>query len=868
MTIFRKLRSRTKRDQLDRDLHSEMQHHVELLTADLVRQGTSTEEARMIALRRFGNSCSLREASRESWGFPSLESFLQDLRFGVRLLVRSPGFTIVALLTLALGIGANTAVFTAVNALLIRSLPFAQSERLVTVWGSWIPEGMYLAHRERSRTLELAGYGTEGLNLTRDGEATRVDGAAVSDNFFQILGGHTWLGRTFHLGETAPGVNRTVILSHTFWQQQFSSDASIIGRSITLDGVDRQVVGVMPPDFAFPDRKTDLWLPLNDTPSNIWGPVWVLTIGRLRPGATPRAALAELKTFIPQLLALCPWKMPTNWGSWANVVPLKESIVSGLRTKLLALLAAVAVVLLIACVNIANLLLARASGRQKEIAVRNALGAGRARLVRQLITESVLLSGLGGIVGLIIAPFGLRLLKTFITPDQLPIEVNLDWKVLAFVSAVALITGMLFGLAPALRAQRLDVEQALRAHARSSMTRERRRLSSSLVVAETAMAMVLAIAAGLLIRSLWQLSHEPTGFQPEALVTASITPSSTFCRSSDRCLAFYQSLLEAVRGTSGVQQAAFADIVPYGAIRNSIFAVEGSNQYTTQSPYQTQVFTVSPNYFRTLSIPLLTGRDFSNADNSKAPGVVIVSRALADRFWPGEDPIGKRLTPSWDGHWRTVIGVVGNVRPTGILPAWADATGGAVYFAHTQGIIIPATDLKILIRTAEPSRIAGLLPSLVRSVNSSIPIGHIETMQQVMDESIAAPRTNAWLFAFFSAIALLLGAVGIYSLISCSVTAQTQEIGIRMALGAKRSEVLRRVLLHGMTLAGIGVAIGSAAALGVMRLLHSLLYGVRSADPTTFISVAVLLMLVAVAACYLPARRAATIDPIRALRYE
>ncbi|HZU21495.1 MAG TPA: ABC transporter permease, partial [Terriglobales bacterium] len=633
MNLLRKLRFRAQRTRLDAQLDAEMQQHVELLTADLIAQGRRPEEARTLALRRFGNARSLREQSRESWGFPSLESFIQDLRFGLRLLARSPGFTLTAVLTLALGIGANTAVFSSVNALLLRTLPYPEADRLVAIYLNYLPVAAYERFREGAHSLDLASFNYVGLNLSGNGAAVRLSGAVVSDNFFDVLGIHAAEGRTFAPGDNSAGRDHLAILSNAVWKSRFSADPAVVGRVVSIDGVDRQIVGIMPAAFGFPNREIDVWIPLVLKDPDLWGN-WVQMFGRVRPGVTAAQSRAEMKSLMPQVAASFPWAMPKGWGSWLDVVPMQKRLVGDLRTKLLLMLGAVALVLLIACSNVANLLLARAASRRREIAVRGALGAARSRILRQLITESILLALLGALAGLALAPAGMQLVRRIVPENELPVSgISLDYRVLIFVAAIAMLTGILFGIFPALRANRIALDQALRSTARSSSSRDRRRLSSSLVIIETTLATVLAIAAGLLVRSMWQLSHESTGFNPDALVTASLTPSVAMCPpgfgqsrgqardfTSTRCLAFYDSVLAAVRNTPGIESAAYADIVPFGELRNSVIAVDQNPQYSAQSPYQMLVFNVGPAYFRTLGISLLAGRAFTDQDDMNSPG--------------------------------------------------------------------------------------------------------------------------------------------------------------------------------------------------------------------------------------------------------
>jgi len=795
----------------------------------------------------------------------------------VRLLARAPGFALVAVLTLAIGIGANTAVFSSVNALILRSLPYPEPDRLMSIYLTQLPYQGYLNFKSQARMLDLMSWGPGGFNLTGRGEAVRVSGATVSANFFSVLGVGAMRGRVFEDGENSPGRNHIVVLSHAMWQSRFNGD-DVIGKMIELDGAPYQVIGIMPPGFAFPSRETEMWVAFPASDPSLWG-TWVQMAGRLRAGVTKEQARAEMKGILPAVVKSFPWAMPSNWGSWLDVIPTQRRLVGDLRTKLLLLMGAVGLVLLIACANVANLLLSRAASRQREIAVRTALGAAPGRLVRQLMTESLVLALLGGGAGLALAPLGIKLVRRMIPENQLPVSgVSLDWRVLGFVAAAAMLTGILFGIAPAWRAHRIDIEQALKEQARGSMSREKRRLSALLVVLETAFAMVLAIGAGLLVRSLWLMSNQETGFRADSLVTADLTPSPTMCgpafgnlrvRVANKCAPFYDSVLQKVESAPGVESAAYAGVIPYRDLQNTVVAVEGSAQYSTTSPYQVMVYIASPTYFRTMGIPLIAGRAFNEQDTATSPSVVMVSRNMAQKLWPGENPIGKRVMPSWMKEWRTVVGVVDEVRAFAMSPGWAfDPAMGAVYYPTTQGIVGPPPQLTLVIRTGDPASMMSAVPRLVAEVNGSVPVTQIQTMEQIISDSITAPRTTTWLFTAFSAMALLLGAIGIYSLVSYSVSARTREIGIRMALGAERGQVVRQVLREGVGLAAIGIALGTASALGATRLLKTLLYGVKPADPGTYGFVATLLVVVAIAAAYLPARRAASVDPMAALRYE
>jgi predicted permease len=874
-----RLRGIFRRNWAAQEVDEELRYHVERQTELHAASGMSPEDARRRAMIEFGGLSLVKEECRDALGTRLVEAFLQDLRFALRMLRKNPGFTALAVLTLALGIGANTAVFSAVDRLLVRPLPYFEADRLVSIHLTYLPTQGYRAFQERSRTVDLAAFDLPGLNLTGHGEAVRLNASGVSPNFFSVLGVGPMRGRTFEDGETLPGRNRVVVLSHAFWQTRLAGDPSIVGKSIELDGAGYEVVGIMPPDFHFPNSGVEVWIPLRYADPDLWGR-WVQMFGRLRPGVTVEQARSEIKALVPQVTKLFPWAMPEGWGSWADVIPTQKQLIGNLRTKLLLLFGAVGLVLLIACANVANLLLARAASRQREIAVRIALGAGRGRILRQLATESVLLAGIGGGAGLLLAPAGMALVRRLIPLKDLPnAEIGVDARVLVFSAVVAVLTGIVFGLAPALRARKLDVEEALKSSGRSSLSRERRRASSSLVVIETALAVVLTVAAGLLVRSLWQITHQAAGFDPRAVITASLTPSRAMCapgygdlrvRETANCSAFYDAVLARAAALPGVESASYAAVLPYRDLQNTVIAVENNPHYAETSPYQLMVYIISPEYFRTMGIPLLAGRTFNQQDMPKAPGVVILSRNAAARLWPGESPIGKRVKPSWMKEWRTVVGVVDEVRGFAVSPnpAAFDPASGAVYYPVSQGIVAPPTELALVLRTPNPGAVASSIPAAVAAVNATVPVTAILTMQQIMDDSISDSRAVAWLFAALAGLALLLGAVGLYSLMSYTVTSQTQEIGIRMALGAQPGAVRGRVLIASLKLASFGVLAGLAASLALTRLLRSQLYGIRPTDPVTFAAVALTLVLVAMAAAYVPAHRASSVDPTKALRYD
>lgn len=803
------------------------------------------------------------------------ELLFQDVRYAARLLRNHPGFAAVAVFTLALGIGANTAMFTLVNAVLLRSLPYSDPDRLVQVWTA-VPRMGWLDLRRRVSTMDIAASSySAGFNLTGRGTPVRLNGSAISVNLTSMFGVAPYLGRAFSPAEERSAESHVVLLSYSLWQTQFGADPALVGRSITLDGADYVVVGVMPPSFRFPTSAAQLWVPIvADTPPNtdLWGGDWLQPVGRLHRDVTLAQATAELKAVTPDIVRGFPWKMPAHWGEWGGVVPLHDSMTGALRPKLLVLFAAVGLVLLIACANVANLLLARAAARQKEIAVRTALGAARGRIVRQLLTENLLIASLGGAAAVLIAWSSLRAVIN-ILPSETPRQfaISLDGRVLAFSAAVALLTGLLFGLLPALRYSRLDVEAVLRASSSAAgVSRQRRRLASVLVVLEAALACVLVIGAGLLVRSLWELTRADLGVVAEHVVTARITPAQSMCRPMQRCLNFYDALLARVAAIPKVSAAGLADPLPLTGGIPTVLAVEDRPDITAASPWQCWGFTVSPGYLRSMGIPLLRGRDFSPDDRLGAPGAVLISKSLAQGIWPGQDPVGKYLKPSWMQGWRTVVGVVGDVRAYAVVPRdFGFNTVGEVYYPAAQGIISPPTNLQLVVRTtSDAPELARSLRDAVAATGADVPVSDIRTMDETVATAMAVPRSTTWVFLVFALLALALAAIGSYSVISCSVNERTHELAVRIALGASRSQVLAMVIREGMLLAGLGIAAGLAASLALGRSVSALLFGVRPTDPLTFVTVPMVLALIALLGCFLPARRATRVDPAIALRAE
>jgi putative ABC transport system permease protein len=860
------------------NLEQEIASHLHMAAQDRIDRGESPAQAARAARREFGNIALVENATRDQWAWTWLEDLLQDLRHGARLLRRSPGFTLIAVLTLALGIGANTAIFSLVNGILLRPLSYPHPEQLVDVTGFY-PKGALAALRERSRTMDIAGY-VEGyqFNLTGLGEPVRLNGTLVSAELFSVLGADVALGRTFHAGEDLAGQNSLVILSHTLWQQRFASDPSIIGHSISLEGVPRQIVGIMPRDFRFSSQQSEVWIPFDmdsrNTPT-YWAGDFMPVIGRLRPGATARQAATEIRVLQSQLLALFPWPMPKAWNASVSVVSLQSGLVGDVRTRLLILLVAVVLVLLIACANVANLTLSRASVREKEIAIRASMGAARHRIVRQLITETVLMAGVGGVLGLFFAAIGLSLLKS-VLPAGTPrlTDVAIDWRVLLFTAVLVIVTGIISGIAPAFQSSRAELTESLKAGGRGATLSSGRRVRSALVIGELALAVLLVSGAGLLIRSLWALSHDDPGFQSDNVLTARVTPNESFCSEPGRCFSFYHDLLGGIRASPGVSDAALVSTLPLdGRVNKRSANVE---DYLPTNDKPEPLFwlnAVSPGYFGTMRISLLRGREFIEADTTGNPRTAIISAETARRFWPNQEAVGKHLRFIGQNDWCTIVGVASDVRGYDLRHNVPDFMDGIVYVPYGPGVTlengsIPAEMTLVIRSTSAAPQLEQSVRSLSSSLNPEVPVSQVRAMPEILSGAASAPRSITSLFAAFAALALILGVIGIYGVISFFVGQRTREIGIRMALGAQRRDVLKLVVSEGLSLTLTGIAAGLIAAFALTRFLGSLLYGVSAADPLNIAAVVAIFAFVALAACYIPARRAMRVDPLVALRYE
>ena len=817
-----------------------------------------------------------------------METLLFDLRFGFRTLLKNPGVSAVAIIALALGTGANSAIFSVVNAVVLRPLPYENPDRLVLIWGKnsttardplSVPD--FLDYRNQNAAfVEMASFAYDDFNLSIGDEPEHVQGAMVSANYFSVLGTNLSQGTMFRPEDDQPGASRVVIVGYGLWKRRFGSDPNFVGQTILLNGASFTVVGVAPQTFQspIPEDNPQLWVPLSlDGGDRLRVPSYVnparlsirtnrflIGIARLKPGVTAKRAQAALETIAGQLEQ--QYK-DTNAGISTSVVPLREHIIGKIQSALMVLLAAVGFVLLIACANVANLLLARAAARRKEIAIRTALGAGRLRLIRQLLTESILLAVMGGALGLLLAYGEIRLLLGLNLANIPRLnEIDIDNRVLGFTFLIAILTGIIFGLAPALQASKTDLNETLKEGARGStggLSRQRTR--SLLVISEVALTVLLLIGAGLMLKSFYSLQKVKPGFDPTNTLTMTVNLPTTKYTDDHQIQGFYEQALNGVSSLPGVQSVGAVTSLPLTTTLSEVrrFAVEGRPPASPSVVLRANIRRISHSYFTAMRIPLLKGRYFTEQDRDKSPPVGIINETMVNRFWPDEDPIGKRLTiPSLGADSREVVGVVADVKHSSLNAE----SGLEIYVPSLQK---PLTIMALVVHTtSDPLLMTEAVRGAIQAVDRNQPVYDVKTMQQVVSESVSQPRLYTLLLGIFAALALTLAAVGIYGVMNYSVVQRKHEIGIRMALGAQRGDILKMVVGQGMLLALIGIVLGLVAAFLLTRVMETLLFGVSTRDLATFFVIPLVLAGVAFLSSYIPARRATRIDPMVALRYE
>ncbi|SPE35609.1 Macrolide transporter ATP-binding /permease protein [Candidatus Sulfopaludibacter sp. SbA3] len=853
-----------RRQDREQDLERELRSHLEQEAVERREAGLSEEAAHYAARRAFGNAARVQEEVRAMWGWTFVDRLRQDVRYAARTLRRSPAFTSVVLLALALGMGANTAVFSVVNGVLLRPLPYRSPDRLMILDEKWLPRFPhfeatptdFLSWREQSHSFEqVAAFLDIAFNVTGENGPERILGARVSANLPALLGVAPILGRSFTPEEDVAGNDHVVLLGYGLWQRRFGSDPQVAGKTLRLGGgAEFTVVGVMPPGFHFPD-EAEIWKPMGFTAADLKGGHFIYGIGRLRPGVTRAQAQAEMDLIMPRL------QQPQVWS--ANVIPALEYYVGEVRTALYVLLGAAGLVLLIACVNVASLLLARGSARHKEMSLRTSLGASRGRVVQQLLTESLLLALGGGALGLLLATAGISAVKRLsVTSIPRLDQVAVDYGVLLFTLAISLLTGVLFGLIPGLRLSHGDLQSGLKAGGRISETGLHSGARSVLVISEVALALALLAGAGLLLKSFRKLLDVRPGFHPENVVAATINLPASRYRESSRQVRFVQTLLERVGSLPGVRQAAVTAGLPFSSVSDAGIRIDGRPVGTPESGAPANDYRVTPGYFQAMGIPLLRGRLLAEGDGATGPPVVLINETMAKRFFAHEDPIGKRVDISGPTYLREIVGVVGDVKQSGLK----GSVPPQVYESYFQK---PANSFVLVVRSSgNPLQLAEAFRHEVLALDKDQPVSSIRTMNELVAASLAHDRFSTFLLGLFAMLALVLAAVGIYGVIAYSVTQRTHEIGIRMALGARPSGILGLVLAQSLRVVAIGAVLGVGASLLLTRLLASLLFEVKANDPVILAAVSGLLLSVAVAAAFLPARRASRVDPMIALRCE
>jgi predicted permease len=882
--LFRKKRN-------DRDLDAEVRSYVQLLAEENIRAGMPPQQAQRAAQVELGGIEQVKEQSRDARAGASLDSLLQDLHYGTRMLRKNSAFCAIAILTLALGIGASTAVFSLVNAVLLKPLPYPNSQQIVFPWRQ-PPVGLNLGYNEmpwgrpdflffarESKTFQsVSAFKSDSFNLTGSGDAARVDGLRASAGFFPSLGISPIIGRTLTAEEDQAGHEHVVVLSYRLWRDRFGSDTQILGRALQLNSESYTVIGVMPQGFVFPradempnsfpfPRETQLWVPLALIP----GPIIpgedseLAVIGRLQSGITPAQAQSEMNVMSKRLEDFFPGGK--GWFSM-KITSMEQQMAGDMRRPLLLILGAVGVVLLIACSNVAGLLLSRSLARTKEFTLRAALGAGKWRLMRQLLTEALILAGIGGIAGILIAKAAIHFVK-FFAPPSIPRlnEVSLDLRVVLFALAITFVTGILFGLAPAIAGSRDNLVESLKEGGQRSGSASSAKLRNVLLISEVALALVLVISAGLLTRTFLHLLRVDPGFNPTRVLTFELTLPATKYTDQPQIVALYQKALQSIRSLPGVESAGITATTPLGG------ATESTSLRLPDHPMQdpkARAFSnytmISPGYFAAAGTPILRGRDFLDSDTADSQPVTIINSAMAKKFWPGEDAIGKQVAPASKKYpAETIIGVVADVKRLSLR----EDPPPEMYVPYNQKVWPSLFTMDVILRTkVDPASLTDDVRNALRAVDPDLPLAKITTLKTIVDDSMTLPRFAMLVLGSFAGLALLLASVGMYGVISYFVGQRTREIGLRVALGAQRRDVFGMVLSQGARLAAIGIVLGLLAALAATRMMASFLYGVQPIDPLTFAALPFLLLSIALLACYVPARRAMRVDPMVALRHE
>jgi predicted permease len=884
MSFFKRIFSRNR---IYDELSDSIQEHIEERTDDLVEGGMDLERAARTARREFGNVTVIQERGREHWQFSLLESIWTDVRYAARQLRKSPGFSITAIALLGVGIGATTAVFSLVDAILLKPLAYPEADRVVIPWRMppkgfalgyaeipWGQDDFHTLERESGVFQSLGAFQSKSFNLTQASDPVLVEGLQVSAGFFPALGVSPVLGRVFTVEEDQPGHEREVILSNALWQERFHSDRTIEGHTIDLDGAPYTVIGVMPRGFAFPranempgsfqfPREAQLWVPAAfpavEAP---FAPQELALVARLKPGVTVDQAQAAMNLFGSHMEKRNP--RAKGWYN-SRTVPLSHQVGSESRTPLLLVLGAVSGVLVIVCFNIANLLLVRSIVRKKELTLRVALGATPRRVVRQLLTESLLLAGAGGLLGILVALLGVWLVKVF-GPSNLPRlqDVGLDWRVCTFALGLTALVGILFGLIPALGATRLDMVESLRERGQGAVNHANLYLRNTLIVSEVALALVLVIASGLLVQTFHRLINADPGFKPGHVLTFEIALPKLKYPDNMHIASLYQRIIPQLQTLPEVESAAITEAVPMGdAPESTAFQIPDHPLADPKMSPIANYTIVSPGFFSTIGTALLRGRDFLDTDRADSVPVVIVNEAMAKKYWPGEDVLGKQVVIPVQHAPMIIVGVVANMKHLSMR----EDPGPEMYVPYTQDVWPSMALMQIVLRTrGTPESVVSQARAAVQSVDRDLPIAKVTTLSTLTETSMAQSRFSMLLLGFFAALALVLALVGIYGVISYSVIQRKQEISIRIALGAQRSGIFGMIIGYGVRMAAVGVLSGLLVSFAVTRAMSSFLYGIKPADPATFACLSLFLMATVLLACYVPARRAAAVDPVRALR--